>query len=88
MKLVKTCSACPEQYDAYIGTEKVGYLRLRHGYFSVSLYGPEGPTIYEDHPNGDGAFTANERDYYLTKAVAAISAHLGSANYEIVDEAP
>lgn len=28
--LVKTCEACPEQYDAYLGEKRVGYLRLRH----------------------------------------------------------
>lgn len=30
-----TCSACPEQYDAFIGDRKVGYLRLRWGEFRV-----------------------------------------------------
>ena len=33
IKLIQTCGACPEQYDAFIGEEQVGYLRLRHGYF-------------------------------------------------------
>lgn len=32
----QTCFACPEQYDVYCGTRKVGYVRLRHGVFSVS----------------------------------------------------
>jgi plasmid stability protein len=32
VRLVRTCFACPEQYDAFIGEEKVGYLRLRHGH--------------------------------------------------------
>lgn len=32
----QTCFACPEQYDVYYRTQKVGYVRLRHGVFSVS----------------------------------------------------
>ncbi len=40
----ETCSACPEQYDAYLTdtNEYIGYLRLRHGYFSVEdAYGTQ-----------------------------------------------
>ena len=35
IELVKTCGACPEQYDAYFEGYQVGYLRLRHGTFRV-----------------------------------------------------
>ncbi len=34
VRLVQTCFACPEQYDAFIGEEKAGYLRLRHAAIS------------------------------------------------------
>ena len=41
--LVMTCECCPEQYDVYKNDEKVGYLRLRHGVFTVDC--PYGNTI-------------------------------------------
>lgn len=68
--LVQTCGACPEQYDAYIDGEEVGYLRLRHGYFSVNYKDVE---VYSAHPDGDGCFTGYEREYYLEKACEAIT---------------
>lgn len=40
----ETCSACPEQYDVHFAdtNEYIGYLRLRHGYFSVEdAYGTQ-----------------------------------------------
>jgi len=72
IRLVKTCSACPEQYDAFSGDEQVGYLRLRHGGFSVSYPECGGDVIYEASPQGDGCFEDEERDYYLRFAVDAI----------------
>lgn len=68
--LVQTCGACPEQYDAYIDGEEVGYLRLRHGYFSVDYKDAE---VYSAYPDGDGCFTSNEREYYLQDACEAIA---------------
>lgn len=38
IELRQTCAACPEQYDAYLNGELVGYLRLRHGHFRVRTY--------------------------------------------------
>jgi len=67
-----TCSACPEQYDAFLGNVQVGYLRLRHGSFRVDYPECGGDTIYEASPCGDGAFDDDERDYYLRFAVDAI----------------
>lgn len=72
VRLVLTCGACPEQYDAYIGDEKVGYLRLRHGSFRVEYPYSGGETIYRANPEGDGMFKQHERDYYLKCAVGAI----------------
>lgn len=71
--LEQTCGACPEQYNAYKEGENIGYLRLRHGYFRVDC-GSE--TVYEAFPQGDGCFTEDERDYYLTEALKAINDHL------------
>lgn len=77
--LVKTCSACPQQYDAFIkdvfaadGLKQVGYLRLRHGYFRVEYPFCGGKIIFEDNPDGDGCFTDREEEDYLEKAKLAI----------------
>src|SRR5437879_2641767 len=56
VRLAQTCFACPGQYDAFIGEEKAGYLRLRHGHFSVDCPDVFGETVYEASPNGDGIF--------------------------------
>ena len=70
--LVQTCGACPEQYNAFIGDEQVGYLRLRHGYFRVDYPDCGGETIYSAEPKGDGCFECDERKYYLEEAKKAI----------------
>lgn len=36
LKLFQTCFACPEQYDVYYNDALVGYIRYRHGIFSVN----------------------------------------------------
>lgn len=72
LRLEMTCGACPEQYDAFMGDEMVGYLRLRHGYFSVRCPDAGGEEVFDGYPKGDGIFDADERDYFLTKAKAAI----------------
>lgn len=69
IKLKQTCIACPEQYDAFFEGEKVGYLRLRHGYFYAE-YGTA--IVYEAEPFGDGMFEDSERKYHLKKARKAI----------------
>lgn len=74
--LEKTCPACPEQYDAFIGEKQVGYLRLRHGYFRVDYPSAGGETIYEAYPKGDGSFYDDEREFYLIRAKIAILFHL------------
>ena len=33
--LVRTCYACPEQYDVFFHDFQIGYLRLRHGNFTA-----------------------------------------------------
>jgi hypothetical protein len=72
IRLVRTCDACPEQYDAFDGEKQVGYLRLRHGSFRVDCPDSGGETVYEATPKGDGIFDCDERDYYLRFAVDAI----------------
>lgn len=72
IRLVQTCFACPEQYDAFDGDTQVGYLRLRHGKFRVDAPDCGGETIYQAAPKGDGCFEPDERDYYFRLAVDAI----------------
>jgi hypothetical protein len=72
IKLVQTCEACPEQYDAFVGERIVGYLRLRHGTFRVWYPDMGGEIIYEVETKGDGLFEPEERDYHLGKALELI----------------
>lgn len=72
IKLVLTCSACPEQYDAMLDGKQVGHLRLRHGIFRVDYPDVDGETIYQACPHGDGNFDDDERDFYLDEAKQAI----------------
>jgi len=89
--LVKTCHECPEQYDVYLGAEKVGYMRLRHGYFCAEC--PYGEIVYESHDTiGDGIFDPNERDVFLTAACIQIWNKLSRGGngelYEIIEHSP
>lgn len=70
--LVQTSTACPEQYDVFLGDERVGYLRLRHGVFRADYPDCGGETVYEAEPEGDGCFVDAERDFHLTQAVTAL----------------
>ena len=68
IKLVQTCGACPEQYDAYLDNKMIGYLRLRHGNFTVRYPDHNGEIVFEAKPHGDGLFHYEERDLYLDLA--------------------
>ena len=74
-RLVLTCGACPEQYDVFKDGVEVGYLRLRHGCFTAEA---DGKLVYDAEPDGDGIFTQEEREKYLTAAVDAIARELES----------
>lgn len=75
MRLMKTCDACPEQYDVYQGKLMVGYIRLRGGRFQVTCPDVGGEEVlchhFEDQWKGqfddDG-----ERKIWLDQAKAAI----------------
>lgn len=71
INLMLTCSAYPEQYDAFLNKELVGYLRMRHGSFSVECPDIGGDCVYKAFPKCDGSFD-DERDYHLRFAVKAI----------------
>lgn len=74
IRLTQTCEAYPEQYDALQGDEMVGYLRLRHGHFTIRCPDALGKIVYEAYPIGDGAFDDDERDNYLKAAKETIAA--------------
>lgn len=76
LTLVQTCGACPEVYEVYKKDKLIGYMRLRHGRFSVNVPYTGGEEIMSGYPKGDGIFEFNERMTWLHKGVAAIKKHL------------
>lgn len=79
IELRKTCSACPEQYDAYDEHgNQVGYLRMRHGIFTVTCPDVHGEMVFNAAPNGDGLFEEEERPFYLAHAKSAIRGWMNS----------
>lgn len=81
IRLEMTCNACPEQYDAFVGDRQVGYLRLRHGTFTVRTPDPGGVCVYAAETIGDGVFEASEREYHLTRAKESIVTRLMALPY-------
>lgn len=70
---VRTCFACPEQYDVYLGKQQVAYVRLRHGRVYASNPDVGGKVVYQAYPEGDGIFASDEeRDYHLNQIVKAL----------------
>lgn len=67
-----TCPLCPEQYDVFFAGQKVGYLRLRHGCFTVEHPDCFCDLILQEYPDGTGMFERYERIVFLTKALRAI----------------
>jgi hypothetical protein len=88
IRLVLSCAACPEAYECFVGDKHVGYLRLRHGGFTVDYPDVGGERIYEARPSGDGCFDEDERDYYLRFAVDAILRRLDNGGPMETPEAP
>jgi hypothetical protein len=73
--LKRTCYASPEQYDAVDEHgRQVGYLRLRHGCFTVDCPDANGEEVLSASPLGDGLFEPQEREDWLRKAIDAIKA--------------
>lgn len=88
LTLERTCYACPEQYDVrnaegYL----VGYMRLRHGFFTVECPDIMGTKVYKALPEGDGVFQEHEQLYFLTLGVRAINKWLEeNKDYEFTKE--
>lgn len=88
---VRTCYACPEQYDAFDGNGKqIGYLRLRHSQFTVECPDVGGELVYIENVGDDdtGIFSDEERATYLKKAAYAIGQHAGYSfvEYKVIDD--
>lgn len=84
--LKRTCNSHPEQYDVFLGETEIGYLRLRHGLFTVD-YIPDKKEILRSFPRGDGEFIDDERYEYLDIAVKLlIDRHLGKGVIILRDE--
>lgn len=67
------CGACPEQYDAVDEDGyQLGYLRLRHGRFTVECPDVGGDLVLKGYPTGYGQFTTEERARWLDEAIAKI----------------
>ncbi len=79
LRLIMTCRGCPEQYDVYLGEDKVGYLRLRHGFFRAEWHGE---VVYSSGTRGDGSFEERERSYFLNRACEAILKRLAGQEEE------
>lgn len=54
MEIIKTCSACPSQWDITLDDGRFLYVRYRWGEFTVRHF-PEGPQWYkmDNVPNGE-----------------------------------
>jgi hypothetical protein len=87
LKLIKTCCACPEQYDLMDGDKLAGYFRLRHGGFYAEAYRENGEEeiVYSASPRGDGCFYDDaERQKHMSLAISAVIAY--RSNKEEVEE--
>lgn len=70
LRLVKTCGACPEQYDVVDKEDKiVAYFRLRHGEFTVECPDCGGTLVYKVYTDGDGMFEEYERAKHIDNAL-------------------
>jgi hypothetical protein len=88
LRLVCTCGACPEQYDVYDDGVKVGYMRLRHGVFTVEVPDACGELVFRGSPRGDGMFRDDERERWLKQGANAIKIYMkyGTIKVESEDE--
>lgn len=75
LQFVKTCGACPEQYDVFLEDDQVAYVRLRWGGLRVDMPDCGGERVYS-HAFDDGlkgCFDSyEERTKYLTEIANVI----------------
>jgi hypothetical protein len=69
----QTSEFAPEQYEIYdCDNNQIGYLRLRHGVFSVRVPDYGGTEILTAYPKGDADFEPEERYKFLRQALDSI----------------
>ena len=75
--LEQTCEACPEQYWAYKGAHRIGYIRLRWGHFTCHYLPTENLSdndiklvdyIFENDEYKGCFNNDEERNYWLEKS--------------------
>lgn len=87
LELWRTCTACPEQYDAFYpsrsGPRLVGYIRLRWGHLTAQFPDVGGkvvvdsPVLLGPGPNLAGEFPSEEsRAFWLRTCVVALELEL------------
>lgn len=87
IELVCTCNSCPEQYDAIdAGENRIAYLRLRYGHFTVECPDAGGRLIYQSETISEGVFIDSEREHYLNAAKKAIAAYYSEKEQEELEE--
>lgn len=87
---IKTCDACPEQYDVIKDDKIVAYVRLRWGRFSVRCPGFDGDLIYkiEFNEGFKGCFDGDaERHKFLKLAVDSIREYYRQKKAERLESA-
>ena len=82
ISLYMTCECSPEQYDAMRYGVRVGYLRVRYGYFTVFCPDANGDAVLSMEIDGGGCFTDKERDCCLSAALHTIDRWVKDNNYD------
>ena len=74
VRLIRMPGDNPEQYEAFIGMDKIGYLRLQNRTFTVEYLSDytARSIVYTAKPDGVGTFSGYERSFYLNAAQAAL----------------
>ena len=86
LEFIKTCDACPEQYDVYLGDIKVGYVRLRHGTVRADFPDCGGTTVYMEDVGNEwtGIFPSEvDKRIHLTRIADKILAIIRRAIEEV-----
>lgn len=81
LTFVLTCTACPEQYDVYLGDTYVAYVRLRWGRLRVD--NDSGTTIFShrfDDPLKGIFDSDSERETFLNIASTHITTYLNATH--------
>lgn len=77
VNLIKTCNACPEQYEGQLEDGRMVYIRYRHGYGSIRIsdaptsdiyHAVTGKELYGWTGAGDGWIEGNELEEALAAA--------------------